>query len=113
MLRWWRKSVACRAKPAFPSRFSRTGLLACPTPSFVIINSGHADRRGNRRGDALCRGRGAGLLLLRVLRFEFSEPQPRHVHDDLGGGTVRRARLQTSLPRHLLRGEIPKKCASN
>ena len=45
------------------------------------------DRQGNRRGDALPRRQGAGILLLRILRPELLRAQPRHVHDDLGGGT--------------------------
>jgi hypothetical protein len=50
-------------------------------------------------------GQVARILLLRVLRPELLRAQPRHVHDDLGGGAVRGAQLQKPLSRHVLFGQ--------
>ena len=77
-------------------------LFGSPIISHLLVFTDAKTGSGSRRGDALPRGPGTRVLLLRVLRPELLRAQPRHVHDDLGGGVVRRTRLQASLPRHVL-----------
>ena len=77
-------------------------LFDSPIISHLLVFLRCGDRRRGRRGDALSRGAGTGVLLLRVLRSELLRAKSRHVHDDLGGGVVRRPRRPASLPRHVL-----------